>query len=138
VKRFIKPQKIDLEEEYPCPCPRKKGKLVPMFLMEAMGCDRCQQIFAVEQEGYLLEQVSSAYPYKRFYQWTGHRWMGINENVPESYIPLVLCIMLIVMLTLFCLTLLMKTGTNMLLAGIVPIFMALLPMLMVWLAYRRY
>ncbi len=59
-----KTQKIDLNTEYPCPC-RRKGCLLPITLTEAFGCDRCQQIFVVEESGYVIEQLSTNYPYKK-------------------------------------------------------------------------
>ena len=51
-----KAQKIELTTEYPCPC-RRRGRLLPITLTEAFGCNRCQQIFVVEDSGYALEQL---------------------------------------------------------------------------------
>lgn len=51
-----KPEKLDFNSEYPCPC-RRRGRLVPITLTEAFGCDRCQQIFVVEDNGFVLEQL---------------------------------------------------------------------------------
>ncbi|MFN7660518.1 MAG: hypothetical protein ACK5P3_20735, partial [Dolichospermum sp.] len=65
-----KPDKIDLNMEYACPC-RHKGQLIPITLTEAFGCDRCQQIFVVEENGYVLEQLTTTYPYKRAWRWKG-------------------------------------------------------------------
>jgi hypothetical protein len=69
----LKPEKIDISSEYPCPCGRK-GLLVPITLTEAFGCDRCCQIFALNEDGYSIEQLSTHYPNKRCWRWVGDRW----------------------------------------------------------------
>lgn len=69
----LKPEKIDTTGEYPCPCGRK-GMLVPIALTDAFGCDRCHQIFALEEDGYSIEQLASHYPNKRRWRWLGDRW----------------------------------------------------------------
>lgn len=78
-----KAQKIELDREYPCPC-RRKGTLKPIALTEALGCDRCQQIFVVEDNGHALEKLSTTYPYKRAWRWTGQRWKIANSNWGNS------------------------------------------------------
>ena len=54
--RSHKIQKIDSSSEYPCPC-RRKGNLKPIVLTEALGCDRCQQIFEIKKDGQVIEQL---------------------------------------------------------------------------------
>jgi hypothetical protein len=68
-----KPLPLDLHRDYPCPC-RRRGRLVPIVLTEAYGCDLCQQIFVLQEGSQEIEQISSLYPYKRRWRWTGHRW----------------------------------------------------------------
>jgi hypothetical protein len=75
----LKPEKIDTSGEYPCPCGRK-GLLTPITLTEAFGCDRCHQIFAVEEDGYGIEQLSSHYPTKRTWRWVGDRWQVARKK----------------------------------------------------------
>jgi hypothetical protein len=89
-----KRQKIDLQVDYPCPCGRK-GRLVPIALTEAFGCNRCQHIFVVKDNGYVLEQLSTTYPYKKAWYWTGHRWLGAYADLREQYIPILLTLILI-------------------------------------------
>ncbi len=48
--RLRKVHPIDLNSEYPCPC-RRKGKLSNIVLTEAMGCQLCQNIFVLSDEG---------------------------------------------------------------------------------------
>ncbi|HEY9705098.1 MAG TPA: hypothetical protein V6C58_21855 [Allocoleopsis sp.] len=134
--KFAKLQKIELNTEYPCPC-KRKGHLLPMILMEAMGCDRCGQIFAVEQEGYLLEQVSSTYPYKRFWHWSGKKWMTANQNIKYAYIPILMVVTMILTIIVLGMALIPKTQTNIIMGSIMLIFMGLLTMMIVWQAYVR-
>ena len=78
-------QKIDLTSEYPCPC-RRKGNLKPIVLTEALGCDRCQQIFVVKKDGQVIEQLSSIYQ-KKSWKWTGSRWKNAYDRWTQSYLP---------------------------------------------------
>ena len=82
--RSHKIQKIDLTSKYPCPC-RRKGNLKPIILTEALGCDRCQQIFVVKKGGHEIEQLSSIYQ-KKSWQWTGNRWKNAYAQWKQSYL----------------------------------------------------
>ncbi|PZO41944.1 MAG: hypothetical protein DCF19_08755 [Pseudanabaena frigida] len=73
-----KPQKIDLEQIYPCPCPRKRGKLKPIALTDAFGCDRCSLLFELENDGYNLLQLGGIDSQRHVWQWVG-RWKAIRE-----------------------------------------------------------
>lgn len=79
-----KTQKIDLSLEYPCPC-RRKGNLKPIVLTEALGCDRCQQIFVVKKDGHEIEQLSAIYQNKSW-QWTGNRWKNAYARWKQRYL----------------------------------------------------
>ncbi len=130
-----KAQKIDLNSEYPCPC-RRKGHLVPITLTEAFGCDRCQQIFVVDETGYSLEQLSTHYPYKQVWRWTGRQWNRATPGVKAHYLPLALGILL-VLLVIWLPLALSSPGPSILLWAVVAVMLAMLPAVMVWLAYRR-
>lgn len=82
--RTYKSQKIDHQSDYPCPC-RRSGRLKPITLTEAFGCDRCQQIFVVQEDGYVMEQLSTHYPYKRAWRWTGQQWRLDRSSASLSY-----------------------------------------------------
>ncbi|MEC4983152.1 MAG: hypothetical protein SAJ37_05995 [Oscillatoria sp. PMC 1068.18] len=131
-----KAQKIDLNAEYPCPC-RRKGCLQPITLTEAMGCDRCQQIFVVEENGYVLEQLSTSYPYKRSWRWSGHRWITANTGLRESYLPIAMCIILVPLIVWLPVALRLPPSQNVIFWALLVVLVLLLPALMVWLAYRR-
>ncbi|MGF1591144.1 MAG: hypothetical protein ACFCU7_18220 [Pleurocapsa sp.] len=90
--RSHKTQKIDLTSEYPCPC-RRKGNLKPIVLTEALGCDRCQQIFVVKKDGQVIEQLSSIYQ-KKSWRWTGNRWKNAYARWTQSYLSMMLILLL--------------------------------------------
>lgn len=131
-----KPHKIDLNTEYPCPC-RRRGRIVPIVLTEAFGCNRCQQIFVVEDNGYALEQLSTTYPYKQAWRWTGHQWTKAYAGLRDSYFPLAMGIVLVLLVVWLPLALRSPLSSNIIPWALVALILAVLPALMVWLAYRR-
>ena len=78
-----KPQKIDLEQIYPCPCPRKLGKLKPIALTDAFGCDRCSLLFQLENDGYSLSQLGGIESQQHAWQWTG-KWQLMRGNSQQA------------------------------------------------------
>lgn len=136
---LVQPQKahkIELNTEYPCPC-RRRGHLTPITLTEAFGCTRCQQIFVVEEGGFVIEQLSTSYPYKRSWRWSGHQWNVVHPGLGDSYLPLALGILLVLLSIWLPVALHNPSGANIVLWAIVALLLAVLPALMVWLAYRR-
>ncbi|MGK7876907.1 MAG: hypothetical protein AB4426_27540 [Xenococcaceae cyanobacterium] len=140
-----KAQKIDLNTDYPCPnCSR--GRLLRITLTEAFGCDRCQQIFVLEDNGQVIEQLSSTYSYKRTWCWTGHRWIAVHSGLGESYFRLALLIILVVPLIVY---LLWRIGSDpdpqgsdpdrwkMILSILLAVLLSVLSPLIVWLINRR-
>ncbi|WP_071517592.1 hypothetical protein [Geitlerinema sp. PCC 9228] len=134
--QYQKAQKIDVHSEYPCPC-RRRGKLVPIALTEAFGCDRCGQIFVVEDGGYAIEQLATHYPYKQAWRWNGKQWTRVYSGLRDSYLPIALGIIMVLLLIWLPLALQSPIGANILPWAIVAVLLAVLPALMVWLAYRR-
>lgn len=88
-------QKIDLNEVYPCPTCRHRGTIQGMTLTEAFGCDRCQQIYVIRDNGFGLEQLSGAHPYRRLWRWTGQQWKQYSQLPASTWL-----VLLIVMATL--------------------------------------
>ena len=82
--RPYKTPKIDLSNDYPCPC-RRRGHLKQILLTEAFGCDRCQQIFVVKENGQVIEQLSSIY-HKKSWRWTGYRWANARSRWTKSIV----------------------------------------------------
>ena len=138
LRRLVQPQKtqkIDLSVDYPCPC-RRHGRLIPITLTEAFGCDRCQQIFVVEENGHVLEQLSTTYPYKRAWRWMENTWQVVRPRLGESYLPVALGVLFV--LVIIWLPLALKaSSTNTIAWAILAVMLAILPALMVWLTYRR-
>ena len=89
-----KAQKSDLNEEYPCPC-RFRGNLTPIVLTDAFGCNCCQQIFVVNENGDTIEQLSTSYTYKSAWRWTGKQWSRAYFKGKAHYLPLALVIVLV-------------------------------------------
>lgn len=131
-----KAQKIDLNTEYPCPC-RRRGCLTHIALTEALGCNRCQQIFVVEESGYTIEQLSTSYPYKKTWRWTGHRWITVHSGIGDSYLPVAILIILVLLIVWLPLALQADKGPSIIFWALLAVLLAVLPALMVWLAYRR-
>ncbi|TYQ30566.1 hypothetical protein [Pseudanabaena sp. UWO310] len=80
-----KPQKIDLEQIYPCPCPRRRGKLKPIALTDAFGCDRCPLLFQIEDDGYSLSQLGGLDSQRHHWQWTG-KWQTIHDGNRQDWL----------------------------------------------------
>lgn len=131
-----KPLKLDLHSEYPCPC-RRQGRLVPILLTEAFGCDRCQQIFAVEDNGQVIEQLSSSYPYKRTWRWTGVRWIPNHRGKPASYLPILMGVLLVLLVVWLPAALRSPASLGMIFWVGMASLLILLPLLASWLAHRR-
>lgn len=127
--------KIDLNDEYPCPC-RRKGRLLPIILTEAMGCDRCQQIFVVTETGKEIEQLSSVYPYKRRWRWTGKRWVINGMWRLEIYLPIITWLILILLIISIPIVIKFSEGPT-LFFGIIIILVLILVSLSLWLSSRR-
>jgi len=74
-----KPQKIDPEQIYPCPCPRRRGRLKPIVLTDAFGCDRCSLLFELEEDGHSLLQIGGIDHQQHRWQWIG-KWKSLREQ----------------------------------------------------------
>lgn len=88
MRPYQKTQKIDFNSDYPCPC-RRRGNLKPIVLTEALGCDRCQQIFVLKENGRVIEQLSSIY-HKKAWRWTGYRWVNAYSCWTQNYLSAIL------------------------------------------------
>jgi hypothetical protein len=128
--------KIDQNQDYPCPC-RRKGTLLPIVLTEAFGCDRCQQIFVVQENGQTIEQLSSHYPYKRTWRWTGFRWVSGNYRLGEGVLPVIFGIALLLSIVWLPLILKSSPSVSVILGAILVMLLVILPVLIFWLAYRH-
>lgn len=135
--RSQKSQRIDLNADYPCPC-RRRGRIVPITLTEAFGCDRCQQIFVVKDDGDAIEQLATHYPYKRAWRWSGQQWVAARDALGQGYLPaFVVATFIVVLFVLLLATLQPPVGAGMVMRVVTALLVALLLVFMFWLACRR-
>nr|WP_263012507.1 MULTISPECIES: hypothetical protein [unclassified Laspinema] len=111
--------------------------MVPITLTEALGCDRCQNIFVVTEDGQGIEQLPTNSPYKRCWNWNGNQWCVTNTRLRESYLPMSLVIVIGLVVFWLPYALGLPLGPSVIPWVILAVLLATLPALMVWLAYRR-
>ncbi len=128
-----KAQKIDLSLDYPCPCHRR-GRLIPITLTEAFGCNQCQRFFVVQENGYVIEELPTTYSYKRTWRWTGHQWSAVSPSLGRGYMSF-LIVGLGMIIVLLVAT---QSPLNSSPAFLAIAFLALVLLIFVfWLACRR-
>ncbi|MEM1240876.1 MAG: hypothetical protein AAGI45_13630 [Cyanobacteria bacterium P01_H01_bin.26] len=98
-------QKVDLNEVYPCPCCRHRGKIRSITLTEAFGCDRCQQIYVIRDGGFGLELLSGAHPYRRLWRWTGNQWKQYSQLPTSGWMGLLMIMAVLLAISGFWLAL---------------------------------
>jgi hypothetical protein len=86
---------IDLNGNYPCPC-RCRGHLIPIALMDAMGCERCQQIFVLSDDAETIERVAPHYPSRQRWYWDGSQWLRTRRSLGDRYLSITIGYMAIV------------------------------------------
>ncbi len=72
-------QKIELSSDYPCPC-RRDARLIPIALTEALGCDKCSNVYVIINDGMNIEQVSGMPGVKRVLGWNGKGWQPTHRK----------------------------------------------------------
>ncbi len=134
--RFNQSCPVDLTQDYPCPC-RRRGRLIPIVLTDAFGCDRCQQIFVVHEDRQEIEQLASVYPYKRLWRWTGSRWQAKNPQTTRQQWPGVVALMLIVFMGWSFLALHSPLMLSIILGMLITAALIFFLIYSFWLSYRR-
>lgn len=130
-----KSHKIDLSAEYPCPC-RRRGQLTPIALTEAFGCDRCQHIFVVQDNGHTIEQLVNHYPYKKVWRWTGHQWSTAHPMLVRGYLPFMILMVLGLALLLLIISF-RSIPTSEIAFRILIVLVIVMLGLMLWVTRRR-
>lgn len=110
---------------------------MPITLTEAFGCNKCQQIFVVEENGQAIEQLSTTYPYKKAWQWTGNRWLRAHSGLKDRYLPLTLVFTLMFLVIGLLLAQRSPSANNLIPWLLLGLCIIALPPLFLWLAYRR-
>lgn len=88
----------------------------------------------------MIEQLSSSYPYKRAWHWTGHQWSTSRQGLSENYWSFTLGLFFFILTPLLLwLPLVLQTlSPGVILWAIATILLAVVPALIAWLAlYRR-
>lgn len=127
-----------MSSAYPCPC-RRQGRLIPIALTDAFGCQRCQQIFVVKQDDFTrIEQLSTSYPYRRTWYWDGHQWHPVRRGLGEGYWLFTMGLSLLILMPLVIWLSLANPEVDVILWAIATLLIAVVPALVAWLAlYRR-
>lgn len=71
------PPILDAREDYPCPLCRR-GRLSPLTLMEAIGCDRCGCIFETNPLKQSIRAIDRSPPLT--WRWTGRHWRAARRD----------------------------------------------------------
>ncbi|MDB9496685.1 hypothetical protein PN441_14025 [Spirulina major CS-329] len=126
---------IDLTCDYPCPC--RRGRLQRITLTDAFGCDRCQHLFEVTEQGMYLEQIVTTRPQRPRWRWTGKTWKSVPRRDPlHKFTTLELFGLLLG--TIVCVLILNQAIANNLVYGLcLLILLIVIPGLMFWLSYRQ-
>jgi hypothetical protein len=112
---------------------------VPIALTDAFGCNRCQQIFVVQDSGHSIEQLSTNYPYKRVWRWNGNQWITVNpNNLSRGYVPLTLLLIFGLVFLLLVTTLQSPLSSSVTFRVIAALALSMMLVFMLWLACRRY
>ena len=67
-------QALELTRAYPCPVCRQ-GRIEPIALTEAWGCNRCRQIFERRAESNTIGKLSTPHHRQRNWRWNGNQWV---------------------------------------------------------------
>ncbi|MEB3251558.1 MAG: hypothetical protein VKO01_05410 [Cyanobacteriota bacterium] len=124
---------IDQGADYPCPCRRRSGQLKPIALTEAFGCNLCQQIFVINEDGCTLEPVSTYYPYRRAWRWTGSDWQVQSSRLGPGATVSLLLVGVVSLSLLILLALAARLGPS----GL-GMMIGLLAIALIWLVTRRF
>lgn len=130
---------LDFNQSYPCPVCRQ-GQLRPIVLTEAMGCDRCQQIFVLKADQTTLEQVSMATATQRTWCWTGRGWYPAGNHEQERIWRIVLGVFFLVIIPLvLAIPILLNTPGRwgiVVLIGL-TIILVIIPLILAWFGWDR-
>ena len=87
-------QKIEPSAAYPCPC-RRDARLIPIALTEALGCDKCSNVYVIINDGMNIEQVSGMPGVKRVLGWNGKIWQPIHRKYSSKQWILVMSVIIV-------------------------------------------
>lgn len=111
--------------------------MTPIALTEAFGCNRCQKIFVVQDSGHSIEELSTNYPYKKIWRWTGQQWSLAQSGLGQGYLPLTLIILFGLVFLLLITTLQSPLSSSVTFRVAAALVLSMLLVFMLWLACRR-
>lgn len=93
----------------------------------------------VQESGDTIEQLSTTYPYKKAWRWTGHQWSIARSSISRSYLPLALLVMFGLVMVLLVATLAdSNNGSNQSEFHLIAALMLTAMLIFIfWLACRR-
>jgi len=92
-------------------------------------------MFIVQNNYQQLEQLSTPSPYRRAWRWDGKKWIAISSRWGDTYLPITLAMIVVVLMIWLPLTLQSSAELTILFWGLLALLLAILPILMVWLAH---
>jgi hypothetical protein len=111
--------------------------LIPIVLTEALGCDRCQQIFIVHEDQRAIEQLATVYPSRRLWRWTGSRWQLKKNHIPGQQWPGIVALLLTVFIGWSFLALYSPLILSIILGIAIAAALVFFLIYSFWLSYRR-
>jgi len=91
----------------------------------------------VQENGHVIEQLSTTYPYKRAWRWTGHQWNVAHSSLSRGYFPLTLMMIFGLVFLLLLTTLQFPISASVAFRVIAALLLSMMLVLMLWLACRR-
>jgi hypothetical protein len=106
------------------------------MLTEAFGCDRCQQIFVVLEDGQTIEQLASLNPQKKLWRWNGKNWVLIRPQCNRRYLFFGFLVILVIVIIIWGTVILRSpSGIGMISWGILAFLLIVLFTLIAWLVW---
>jgi hypothetical protein len=127
---------IDLNGDYPCPC-RCRGRLIPIALMDAMGCERCQQIFVVADNAETIERVAPHYPSRQRWYWDGSQWLRTSQSLSDRYVSMTIGYVAIVTIVWLLLATQRHLGFSPLVLVLICPILLVVPAILARILFRR-
>lgn len=86
----------------------------------------------------MIEQLSTNYPYKRAWRWTGSQWNVAHSSLGRGYLPLTLVTIFVLVFLLLLTTLQSPLSASVMFRVIAALVLSMMLVLMLWLVCRRY
>jgi hypothetical protein len=95
-------------------------------------------MFVIEENGHIIEQLSSTYPYKKAWRWTGYCWIATHKGMGEGVLPIILGMLSALMVLVIRLAVIPASIVSMIPWILMSIFLVTLIGLILWFVYRSW